>query len=253
MGPTADLPLARTVYRIARSGRMDLARQTIVERNAWPAPVPDLPDTVDRAEVTFAARAVLDWIARGQKYWGVGGIPASYNARTRRYDGPYPETTGYSIPTLLELGLRSEFRDARPIAQKAAEWLAMRQSAAGSIRCNIESPGAKPGADDLVVLFDCGAILQGFAAMTQQRDEFAGPTARLACFLIADQCDDGTWDRHLAFEHFGSHNALVAYALIDAGNVLNEPSFSEAGHRCLEALRGRLCRDGYIEGCEFRF
>lgn len=251
MGTPADVPLARTVYRIASSGRMDLCRQTIKERRAWPAPMPAPPDIAAHAEITSAARAMLRWVERGQEFWACGGIPASYNARKRRYDGPYPETTGYSIPTLIELGSRAGFREADLMARKAADWLVSRQSNAGDIRCNIETPPTGDGGADQIVLFDCGAILQGFTAMARRADAYADPTERLARFLVDAQRADGLWDSYLAFEHFGSHNALVAYALIDAGSTLNAPHFTEAGHRCLNALRGRLHKNGYIEGCEF--
>lgn len=251
MGTPGDVPLARTVYRIASSGRVDLGRQTIKERKAWPAPMPSSTATADRPEIVSAARAVLGWVGRGQDFWACGGIPASYNARKRRYDGPYPETTGYSIPTLIELGSLTGFREADLMARKAADWLVSRQSNAGGIRCNIETPPSADNGADQIVLFDCGAILQGFTAMARRSEYYAEPTERLARFVMAAQRDDGLWDSHLAFKHFGSHNALVAYALIDAGSTLNQPQFSDAGHRCLKALRGRLRKNGYIEGCEF--
>lgn len=246
-----DMPNAKTLYRIARSGRVSLARQTIAENRAWPAEIPETEFAADKATITAAVQDVLGWIARGQDHWDCGGIPACYNARTCRYGGPYPETTGYSIPTLLEIGATLGCEDAITRARKAADWLANRQSSQGWMRCNIEPPRTVKLDDDEIVLFDCGAILQGFSAMVRRGEPFEHAAHRLARFVISEQRDDGKWDKHLAFDHFGSHNALVAFALIDAGVTLNETAYGEAGHRCLEALRERLHPNGYIEGCEF--
>ena len=251
MGPTADVPLVRTACRIAFSGRLDLGRQTLKERKAWPMPIPASTAIAERPEIEAAAKAVLGWIKRGQDFWDCGGVPASYNARKRGYDWPYPETTGYSIPTLIELGSLPRFRHAEPIARKAADWLVAKQHSAGWIRCNIEPPETAFHDEEQIVLFDCGAILQGFSALALHSVGYSEAAMRLSRFLTAEQRENGTWDRFLAFEHFGSHNALVAYALINAGHTLNEPQFSEAGHRCLLALRGRLRPNGYIAGCEF--
>ncbi|EPX85751.1 hypothetical protein Salmuc_05023 [Salipiger mucosus DSM 16094] len=196
-------------------------------------------------------RQALAWIRRSQDHWGTGGIPASYSARSRRYAAPYPETTGYSIPTLLDAAEALNAPEARDMATTAAAWLATRQLPDGAIRCNIEPPRTAPIGTSKIVIFDCGAILQGFTAMARREDRFTSAAHRLGRFLADAQAQDGTWRRHLAFDHFGSHNALVAYAMIDAGQALEDRRIEAAGHRCLDTLRARLRPDGYIEGCEF--
>ncbi len=246
-----DFHRAKTILRIARSGRLDLAAQTLEERKGWPARIADFPapDHEDILRATLGA--VLGWIRRAEAHWGCGGIPASYDARSRRFGGPYPETTGYSIPTLLAAATVLEDPAAEPLAYRAADWLTGRQLGNGAMRCNIEPPGGDAASADQIVIFDCGAILQGLVAVAG-RDESYAPTARrLGRFLVETQRVDGTWGRYLAFRQFGSHNALVGYALLDAGAVLDEPSFTEAGHRCLEAIRPRFRASGYIDGCEF--
>lgn len=245
-----DVPLARSMLRVAAARRLDLARLTLAERKSWPVRVAECHD--DGPEPRHVS-AALAWIGQGQARWGCGGIPAAYSARTRRYSGPYPETTGYSIPTLLRAAGTRQWPEGEDMALRAADWLASRQLPNGAIRCNIELPETTPRAPEEIVLFDCGAILQGFSAMARRTERFAEPAARLAGFLVSAQRDDGTWNRHLAFRHFGSHNALVAYALIEAGDALEMPALAQAGHKTLAALRARLRPDGYIEGCEFPF
>lgn len=246
-----DAQLARTVLRVAASRRLVLARQTARERGAWPFRLDSDDGAADPAAIAGTLRDALDWIARAQAHWGCGGVPASYSARSGDYAGPYPETTGYSIPTLLAAGDALGDPEAEAMAQRAAAWLASRQQQNGAIRCNVERPGAAQTDPAQVVVFDCGAILQGFTAMVRRSGRFADEARRLAGFLAAEQEPDGAWRRHLAFSDFGSHNALVGYALLDAGAALDDAAFVDAGHRCLAAIRTRLRPDGYIEGCVF--
>ncbi len=46
-------------------------------------------------------QAALDWIGRAQNASGDGGISKGYHVIRRRWSPSYPETTGYTIPTLL--------------------------------------------------------------------------------------------------------------------------------------------------------
>jgi uncharacterized protein YyaL (SSP411 family) len=244
---------SRSILRLAASRRLDLTKQMVHERRGWPVTLNEFHIATDHAEIERAIQNVLGWITRGQHFWNCGGIPASYSARTRTYEGPYPETTGYSIPTLLSLSRRSSAPEAAVIAEKAAYWLVSRQLNDGSIRCNIEAPDQPTSSTAQIVIFDCGAILQGLVAISMHLSDqfFTNAALRLARFLIHEQNADGIWDQHLHFAKFGSHNALVGYALINAGVAFNEPDFIAAGDRCLIALRSRIRTNGYIEGCEF--
>lgn len=247
----AEMPLARTLFRVATSGRLNLARQTLLERRAWPATLDSRFEGQNLAVVENMVHGALEWIALAQAAAGCGGIPASYCARREAYEWAYPETTGYTIPTLHAATDALNFEDGDEIAAQAADWLRSRQQASGAVRCNIEPPQTRQQEPSQIIMFDCGAILQGFTAMVRRGAQFGDSASTLASFIADTQSSDGTWKRHLAFNHFGSHNALVAFALIDAGITLNVPRFTLAGHKGLAAIRKRFRANGYIEGCVF--
>lgn len=205
-----------------------------------------------RTVVLDGMRAAVSWLEAASRHWGCGGFAARYNLWRRRYQGPYPETTGYLVPTVLRLAEAPDPPASHMSARSAGRWLLGRQRDDGSMRCNIDETAADAAKPDRVVLFDCGAILQGFAALARAGEPLHREAAlRLGRFLVGSQRADGVWDKHLYFPTFGNHNALVAYALIEAGAVTGETAFADAGLRCLGALRPRILSSGFIEGCEF--
>lgn len=232
--------------------RRALRRRDEGERNAWPVQLAALAQEDDRAVISRGIGQAMGWLEAAAAHWNSGGFAARYDLRTLRYQGPYPETTGYLIPTLLQV---ADFRDEHWTSARAVcagQWLRSRQREDGSVRCNIDSAPDDIDKPDTIVLFDCGAILQGFSALARQQDgPWRGAAILLGRFLSDSQMADGTWDRHLYFSTFGTHNALVAYALIDAGRATGEPRFADAGRDCLTALRPRILSSGFIEGCEF--
>jgi hypothetical protein len=232
--------------------RRALRRRDAGERNAWPVQLAALSQEDDRAVISRGMGRALGWLEAAAAHWNCGGFAARYDLRTHRYQGPYPETTGYLVPTLLQIADIREEHSTSARALSAGQWLRSRQREDGSVRCNIDSGPDDRDKADAIVLFDCGAILQGFSALARQQ---GGPwresASRLGRFLCESQRADGFWDRHLYFPTFGTHNALVAYALIDAGRTIGEPRFADAGRNCLTALRPRILPSGFIEGCEF--
>src|SRR5664279_3324900 len=75
--------------------------------------------TVSRAE-RLAASA--DWLRRAQDATGDGGVSWSYHLR-RGWAPSYPETTGYIIPTFLELAATTGSDDFRRRAALAVDFL----------------------------------------------------------------------------------------------------------------------------------
>lgn len=231
--------------------RRALHRRATSERAQWPIRNLLLEPDEDIAAVRQGMLSAAGWLANAAAQWN-GGYSARYNLLNRNYQGPYPETTGYLIPTLLDVVGAGENGKMYERATSAAAWLRRRQRDDGAIRCNIDTGGEHETETDKIILFDCGAILQGFSALAEKQDTDCREAAtRLADFMCSCQCPDGTWDRYLYFADFGTHNALVAYSLIDAARTLGNPAFGKAGRMCLSTLRSRILPSGFIQGCEF--
>ena len=206
-------------------------------------------DSGSEAHTREVMLGVASWLHRAQDAWPDGGISSRYDLLAQRFQPQYPETTGYLIPTLLNLvALDAE---ARARGFRAGEWLLTRQLESGAIDCR--SDGSRGGENPLVYLFDCGAILQGFTALYRDShdDRWAQAGRRLADFLIAEQLQSGDWKTLLYFPYFGSHQALTAFALIDLGQAIGRDDYVAAGRRCLDVIRPNLQANGYITNCHF--
>lgn len=235
------------VWRIVAAGNLPLIGKTM--RDWWRRRQFKIPaEKGEKEKVKAYLLEAFNWIRRAQVSKTCGGIPCRYDLVKQEYAFPYPETTGYSIPTLLHFSAVSGISEAEKAAADAVEWLLQRQSEEGWIRSNIEDPQALHMEPPKMVNFDNGAMLQGLcAAHVRCRDPRTGEAARrLAHFLIRTQEEDGTWKKNCLLSHFGSWNSLVGYSLILAGTVLKYEEAESAGHRCLDAISRRIHRNGFI-------
>src|ERR1700693_1107224 len=73
--------------------------------------------------------AAIAWIARAQDACTTGGVPWGYRARRAvrtsqpmGWVGPYPETTGYIIPTMLRYADIAGDKDAIERSCRMMEW-----------------------------------------------------------------------------------------------------------------------------------
>ena len=106
------------------------------------------------AAVTFIARSIEqgDGRASSKAYQvGKGWLP------------PYRETTGYIIPTLLDLAEHLNRPDLASTAERMGEWLAQVQEPSGGFIEHDLRQDTKP------IVFNTGQILQGFNALILRR------------------------------------------------------------------------------------
>src|SRR3990170_2467270 len=78
----------------------------------------DLPE--DGTWVRSCLDAAIDWIQRAYAAAGDGGISKGYDLLRGRWAPSYPETTGYTIPSLLNAAAALN----RPERRGRALWLA---------------------------------------------------------------------------------------------------------------------------------
>jgi len=144
------------------------------------------------------AQAAAHWLVRSMDVCGGEGSAAFYSRWYHPFKGwerPYPETTGYIIPTLIELAAflgRSEYG---PLAVSQADWLASLQFDNGAF------PGSWiiEGRDPEPSIFNTGQIVLGLVAASDytQEERYLASAARAAAWL-ADEVDESAemWTTH---------------------------------------------------------
>ena len=209
------------------------------------SPSPITGQTVLRAQL--AAR----WLARAQDAMPDGGVSYGYFPfrSARGWRESYPETTGYTVPTLFDYAHISgdvEFRDR---AIRAARFVAGCQMASGAIyggRVRSTFAGAIP------VAFNTGMALLGFsAAYRRTGDAFFRECARKAAeFLVRDVDVDGQFRSHGPFVHSGiikTYSVLCAWPLYLAGQDCGEPEYCRTAMLVCDASLRQQRENGWFD------
>jgi len=204
----------------------------------WSAQQPDVHRALD---------AAAEWLARAQDVTGCGGVSAYYDVGKRRWAGAYPETTGYIIPTLFRyagMSGRDEYRD-RAIAM--AEWESDIQLADGGVRA-----GTLDAKRVVPTIFNTGQVLFGWLCAWQRTGDarFRDSAVRAADWLIAAQDPDGAWRRFaspFATHRINTYNTRVAFALAQAGRILDVPHYLDAATRNVDWALMQMHPNGWLD------
>lgn len=200
-----------------------------LERRATPVSVTPARRHVD---------AAVAWIGRAQDASNTGGVPWGYRARRpvrsacpMGWVGPYPETKGYIIPTMLRYGDVMGDKDAVERARRMTEWELSIQLADGGIQGRIY--GSQPVASSTFVT---GQVLFGFlSAFERFRDErIRTASIRAGDWLL--NCLDETGRFVRGYSHFcapesKAYEVRTGLALAELGDLVNEQKYRDAASR----------------------
>jgi len=201
----------------------------------------------------FHLDAAAEWICRAQDAHPGGGVARSYSLVYNPYFGrrgwipPYPETTGYIIPTMFDYAHRSGRQEAFERAVRMAEWECEVQMASGAVQGGTVDQAPTPA------IFNTGQVIFGWIRAFQEtgRERFLESATRAGGFLLESQAADGAWRKHLS-EYASStmasytYNTRTAWALLLLSTVTGEPRFREAAVRNIDHALGQQLENGWF-------
>lgn len=191
--------------------------------------------------------SAVRWLCRSQDATGVGGCASCYNL-VLGWGDPYPETTGYIIPTLLKYGNRRGEPTTVDRAVRMADWLCDIQRPDGSF------PGGTGERGDPSV-FNTGQIVFGLvSAHGETGDERYRRAALRACdWLVEQQSARGYWTNHTYKDNVHTYSTRVAWAVLEGGRVADDDraAYREAARRNFEWATGRQRANGWFDGAGF--
>jgi len=135
-------------------------------------------------------KAAMKWLCRAQDVTGCGGVSAGYNV----LDGwrpPFPETTGYIIPTFLKYASLSGHTAFKERAIMMGEWEIDIQLPSGGVRGGV-------GINEHPLVFDTGQVLSGWLSLYAETkmDRFLDAARKAGDWLVNIQDEDGKWSKH---------------------------------------------------------
>ncbi|WP_227134351.1 prenyltransferase/squalene oxidase repeat-containing protein [Halorubellus salinus] len=208
----------------------------------------DLQDkkTVPRSDEEHLS-AAINWLYRTQDVTGCGGSAAYYSLLTG-WAGPYPETTGYIIPTFYDYAEYADSEEAHERAGRMASWLLNMQLDNGAFPSGI-NPG--PKADPSV--FNTGQILFGLVRAYQETgdEEYRTAIEDAGRWLVKVQHKSGYWDRYDYRGEIHSYCSRVAWALLEAERQTGIDEFREAAVSNLDWVVSRQTGNYWFENAGF--
>lgn len=202
----------------------------------------------DGAGPAVAARSATDWLCRAQDMSASadGGVARHYSL-VDGWSASYPETTGYIVPTMIEMARNSGRTELLVRAKRMLDWLVQIQLPSGAYQ------GGRIDQEPVEAsTFDTGQILLGLAAGVS---EFQSPPYREAMhsaanFLKDSQDADGCWRQHrtpFAAPGEKAYETHVAWGLFEAARLSPASGYGEAGLRQVEWAIACQTPNGWFE------
>jgi uncharacterized protein YyaL (SSP411 family) len=198
-------------------------------------------------------RAALDWLARAQDATPDDGFARGFSLiwnpyfRARGWQASYPETTGYIIPTLYAAArvLNEPVWSER--ARRAAVWEVEVQLENGAVQGGVIGQRRSPA------IFNTGQVIFGWLAALEETGDsrFEAAVRRAGDFLVSVE-HDGDWvqgNSQFARKDATAYNARAAWALAEAGAMLDERRYRDAAGRILLKTARQQHANGWFPAC----
>jgi uncharacterized protein YyaL (SSP411 family) len=214
-------------YRSLATRELASAYLTLPRRSAQPG--------------TDALAEAITWICHAQDAFPSGGVARSFAFAYHPYFkrvgwiAPYPETTGYIIPTLFDYARRTGRDDLFARASRMADWECDVQLANGAVQGGTVEEPATPA------IFNTGQVIFGWVRAYDEtrRERYLDAAIRAGNFLVEMQSSDGAWRKNLsdyATSHITSYtyNTRTAWALESLGACTGDRRYRAAAVRNID-------------------
>lgn len=176
-----------------------------------------------------------------------GGSSAHFNP-VNGWSKPYPETTGYIIPTLIEYSHQYEDLKAKQVAYNFAKWLSDIQHETG-----YWNGGLYPAKKEDPSVFNTGQILFGIICCYKEADDLKWrKSAQKGAKWLADSIDsEGLWN----VGHYTGFNPTyytrVAWPMLLVANATGDDFIKDKAVQVLDKLIKRKKANGTFWGWGF--
>lgn len=163
----------------------------------------------------------------------------------------YPETTGYIIPTLIEMGRRLDMPEARDAALDAARWLISIQAPDGYWVGGLHPPRK----DAQASVFNTGQILLGLVAAHAETNDprFIDAALKAGEWLAAGVDPHGIWQTgHYQSGYQPSYYAHVTWPMLEVWKVTGNQNIRDAAERVLASILARRQDNGAFDAWSFK-
>ena len=196
-----------------------------------------------------AIAAAAAWIVRAQQNSAShdGGVARHYST-VSGWSASYPETTGYIVPTMIDMAHDGGDAAMLQSASRMLDWLVSIQYPDGSF-----PGGTIADIPQVPVVFNTGQILIGLAAGVRAfGNRYLEPMRGAANWLVEVQDADGCWRRFLspfAMRGERTYDTHVAWGLLEAARVEPGAPYADAALRNIRWALTHQHANGWFDNC----
>lgn len=189
-------------------------------------------------------RAAMEWLCRAQDVAGAG-VSGGYSW----LDGwlpPYPETTGYIIPTFIAYAAFTGDGGYVDRAVRMGEWELSVQMPSGAI------PGGI-GLNNYPIVFNTGQVILGWTALHRKTQEarYLDAARSAAAWLVSVQEADGRWCRYDFHDVPHVYSTRVAWPMLEVWELTRDDVLRIAVERHIEWVLGQTNERGWFKYMAF--
>lgn len=191
--------------------------------------------------------AAIAWIQRAHLTAADGGISKGFDLLRRSWSPSYPETTGYTIPTLLNAAGVLDYPDLQTLAFSLAEYLLEKATLDGGVVHWQAKANANP------IVFDTGQVMFGWLATyhSSQDERFLQAVTRSGNWLTDIQDQAGCWKTNQHLNVAKVIDTRVAWALLELYQITGDETLRQAAIRNLDWASQQQDETGWFDKCSF--
>jgi uncharacterized protein YyaL (SSP411 family) len=176
------------------------------------------------------------------------GISKGYDLLRGAWSPAYPETTGYTIPTLLNAAGFLQDPDLQSLALTLADQLIALATPEGGVVHWQSQREARP------IVFDTGQVIFGWLAACKfsQQERYLRAACRAADWLVAIQEPTGSWKQFQYLEVEKVIDTRVAWALAELYQLTGKNDYYHSAVRNCEWALNQQDALGWYSDCSFR-
>ncbi len=169
--------------------------------------------------------AAMEWLCKSQDITGCGGSSAGYFF-DKGWMPPYPETTGYIIPTFLQYSSITGDNSYLERAKMMGDWEIKIQMPSGSVRGSV-------GITEHPIVFNTGQVILGWTALYKQTkmNRFMDAAIKAADWLVTVQDHDGIWKKYTYEGIPHAYHSRVAWPLLEVYGHTNNEKYKKAAEK----------------------
>ncbi len=195
-------------------------------------------------------QAAISWLCRAHDAGGGGGVSAEYRL-VGGWNPPYPETSGYIVPTFLDHARNTGDASLVERAQRICGWEISIQLPTGAVR-------GGQGINDYPIVFNTGQVMIGWNAMVRENgdERCLEASKRAGDWLCEVQAKDGpvagSWTQHTLHEEPHAYHTRVAWPVLELARITGDEKYLDCGARFVEWVLSGCHDDGWIDYMAFK-